>query len=105
MAVMARVLATKPTAATSGATHLYYYVCDTFAELPTTSLAAGEMAVTLDSTPPRHFIAISATEWSETNRAMPSGYSQTYYPPLVMECRTTDPGTPLVGMVWLRTDL
>ena len=77
MAVLQRVLATKPSLSDSGALFLYYYICDTLADQPQTGLGVGDISITLDSTPPKFWLAVSATEWGQIGATPSGGYIPT----------------------------
>ena len=79
MAVLQRILATKPSLAANGAMHLYYYICDTTAERPTSGLNVGDMCICLDTA--QISIASSTTAWAAKidNVCIPTGTtSQTF---------------------------
>lgn len=75
MAVIQRVLATKPSLESGGALFLYYYVCDTQAEMPTTGIQCGDLCVCLDT--PKIFMGYDATTWREITKAGSAGYAGT----------------------------
>ena len=60
-----------------GCPSLTYYVCDTLAEQPDTGLIVGDICITLDSTPPKFWLAVSATEWGQIGATPSGGYIPT----------------------------
>lgn len=65
MAVLARRFATKPLIADPGAVHLLYYVADTHAERPSSSLTPGDQCFVVETGV--LWVATGATTWSQAS--------------------------------------
>lgn len=60
----------------SGLPEFYtYYVCDLIAELPSSGLNVGELAISLEG--PKLYVAVNDTTWRELTKASASGYAGT----------------------------
>lgn len=78
-----------------GCVALCIWHCDTTAELPSSGMSAGDFA--FDKQTAKLYKATNATTLVE----LAAGAGG----PVIMEAVTSDPESPTVGQIWIRTDL